>query len=135
MGVVEGVGQAGHQVHSLGHGEGVIFLLVQVCLEGGTVDEGHDQVVQVSLTPVVQNRHDAGVIEAGGGAGFALESDSEFRVGSEVGVENLDRDIDVGVEIAGPVDLRHRPLAEQLQEVVVAERLANQISHASLPNR
>lgn len=90
MGVLQGVGQLGHQVHCLGYKEGVVLSFPQVRFEGRALDEGHHQVVEVPLTPVIQNVHDAGVVQAGG-AGFALEASRKLGVGGEVGGRNLRR--------------------------------------------
>src|SRR2546430_5071091 len=62
---------------------------------------------------------DAGMVELGGGAGFALEALDEFLVEGEGEGEHLDRDVALELLLQGPEDDGHAPATELLEDLVL----------------
>ena len=75
------------------------------------------------------NRNDVRVIDGGKGPGLLLESSEGFAIGRHLVRQNLESDLAVEMRVLRPIDLAHPTLAEEIQDLVVAQSLAN---HAHL---
>ena len=85
------------------------------------VHELHRDVGRVAVAADVENGHDVGVRDGAGGARLAQEAGDIFLVDAELVLEQLDRDRAVDVGVAGAIDARHRPFADELGDFVAAD--------------
>ena len=93
-------------------------------LQVHAVDQPHGDVqAVVDLTDVV-DRHDVGIVEAGGGAGLAAEPLLEVGVLGVVGEQHLQRDDAVDGGVVRAPHLAHAATAQQLDQLVAAKRRA-----------
>ena len=65
--------------------------VVEAPLERATTQPAHDQVGRVGVTPVVDERHDVGVLDAGHQVRFGLEAADEGRLRGQLAADLLDR--------------------------------------------
>ena len=125
MGVVEGEGHLG----AVGGGGLDVepALAIQDGLERLAVDPLHGDEGQAvgGVAIGVENRHDAGMMEAPGGAGFDQESFVEVFL--ELGIEirrreeHLDRHLAADVGILGQINPSHRAAAKLGQDLVAPD--------------
>ena len=94
-------------------------------LEGGTVEVLHDDVGAAFLIADVVDGADVGMVESGGGAGFALEAAQSLRVAGDLVGEKFEGDEAVEASVFGFVDHAHAATAEFLEHAVVRDGLAN----------
>ena len=66
------------------------------------------------------------MVEVRNRLGFALESSSPFDL-REVCWKDLDRNGAAGARVCGLIDLAHAAFAEQVRDLVVRERLSDQL--------
>ena len=77
-------------------------------------------------SPESSTREDVGVLEPGGELDLALEALGAER-GGQLGVEHLERDRPLVLEVAGEIDGGHAPAAElALERVAVPQAFAQQ---------
>ncbi len=117
----------GQRVHDLGADVGHLVrvegaALAQHVVQGGAVDQFHDdQRASVDLGDVVHG-HDSGVPDPGGRAGLALHPHPqalEFgAVGVDVGAQFLDGDLAAEDLVGGPPDHAHAAAAQLGQDPV-----------------
>ncbi len=69
---------------------------------------------------------DVGMVERGGGAGFALEAFEGLRIASEIVGEKFERDEAAEAGVFGFVDDAHAAAAEFFDDAVMRDRLADQ---------
>ena len=120
VGVVERVGDLDRDLDGLLHSE--LLLPVELCPEGLAVDEGHDVVEKARGGARVEERQDLRMLECRGG-GDLLDEALGAKDGSELGLEHLERDLALVLEVEGQVDRRHPARAElALDGVPVGER-------------
>src|SRR5690606_28014646 len=89
--------------------------------------------VEVALVePGIEHTHNAGVVEALGGARLLGEALLEFRARRHVGVHDFDGDGPLEAHVGRPEDRTHAAVAELLLDAVVTKRAANErlIGHA-----
>ena len=85
-------------------------------LQIGPADQPHGHVqAAVDLADVV-DRHDVGVVQPRGGAGFAAEPLVEIGVLGVVGEQHLQRDDAVDGGVVGAPHLAHAAAAQQLDQ-------------------
>ena len=97
--------------------------LVDPVLEGGTGAIGHgDEELPVLGLADVENRADVGVIEGGGGAGFARKALAQQRFVAPLLGQELERHIAVEPGVPGPVDEPHTAAAEPFDDLVMGNR-------------
>ena len=89
----------------------------------------HHQEVDAVLVADVVKGADMRVVQAGDGAGFALEALAKFRVGGQVGRQNLDGDGAVEARVFRAIDLAHAAGADERQDLVGAETSARGEGH------
>jgi len=85
------------------------------------LEQLHHEVVDPVLGPHVVERANVGMVEAGDGAGLALEALPERGVGSEVGGKDLDRDGALEPRVARAVDLAHPTRPQRREDLVGPE--------------
>ena len=123
VGDAEGGKRFAHQPHQvLGWHRPVAFdLLRQV----GAVDELHRVPEQAGPSGDVVDVDDVGMVDAGGQLGLAPEALHHRRIRGEVGVQHLERDLTLQMEVAYAVHPPESAGPDQPQElVVVPERAA-----------
>jgi hypothetical protein len=96
------------------------------------VDELHDDVRAGRLLAEVEDRDDVRVAQRRGGAGLVAEAGQEVRVTTELGAQQLDRDVAIQLGVARPVDRRHAALSEELHEAIAAAQDAPDLGHGLL---
>ena len=90
-------------------------------------DVGHGEPEAAGALAGVIDREDVRVVETGGEADLTLEPLGAER-GPEIGIEHLQRDEPVVLQVAGEIHGGHAATAEHaLQEISVAERFGEQI--------
>ena len=121
-------------LHGSPDGDGVS--LAEVSLQRLPIDELHDDVeVPVGLA-AVEDADDARRLEAGGQPGLAEEPVGDAGLLREVGVQELDRHVEVEVAVAAPVDDAHAPLADPREELAPPDGGQSQVrivGHAAPP--
>ncbi len=119
-----GVGHFADDAHRLSHRQ--LDLLFDALSQRVALDVGHDVVEEaVGLARVVQ-REDMGVGQVGGDFDFTEEPFWTER-GSEVGPENLDRDLPVVAQVVGQVHRGHAAMAEFALDLVAACQRGSQV--------
>ena len=104
MGFVEGVGDLNAVAQDLGRRQRALG----ECLGQRLAFEIlHDDVVDAILRADVVERADVGMVQAGDGAGLALEALAACGVGGEECGQHLDGDGTVQPRVLGPVHLTH----------------------------
>jgi len=89
-------------------------------------EEGHrDECLALELVNLV-NGTDVGVVQRGGGFGFALEAFANFFVRDQVGCQELQSDGAVELRVLGFVDDTHPTFTEFLGDLVVGDGLTDQ---------
>jgi hypothetical protein len=118
VGLVEGAGDRGADVdRELG---AEALLGVEQLAEALAVDELHHDGLATFVDADVVHPDDVGVAEPGDGDRFAAEALGDDRVGGEVGLEPLHRDLAIEVGVGGHPHLCHAPLADAPFEPVPA---------------
>ena len=124
MGVAEGAGQLARGLVRLGKRHP---LAIQPVGEGLAGQKLHDQERLLDVEPDVEDGHDGGVGDAGGGLGLALEP---LEVGAahplpqrRGRVDGLERHGAVEQRVAGLVDDTHRPPPDRRQDLVTSDGL------------
>ncbi len=97
---------------------------VDQCLQVRAVDQPHGHIEPVVDLPDVVDRHDVGIVQPCGRAGFAAEPLLEIGVLGEVGEQHLQRDDAVDGGVVRAPHLAHAASAQQLDQPVAAERRA-----------
>ncbi len=87
-------------------------------------DETHREVVLSFMLADLVDRHDPGMIQAGGRLGFRVESPDLDIVGELTGKDHLERDGPVEAHLPGMEDHAHAAPGDLAQDLVVAERAA-----------
>ena len=96
--------------------------------EAFALDQGHRQEgLAIGLADFV-DRADVGMIESGGGLGFAKETGFGLVVAKQVRRQELQRDGALEARVLGLVDDAHAALAELFEDLVVTDGLADQDS-------
>jgi len=101
--------------------------------EGAAFDERHGDVSAALGLAEIVDREDVRMDEVGEDAGFLLEARSELRVGGEQLGEKLERDEAPHAWMVGFVDLRHAALAEDGDDLILAELFADEVFHSYGP--
>ena len=91
-----------------------------------TLDEFHDEEAGVMGCFESVDAGDAGVLQRGQGAGFAVEAGQPLRIPGHFGGENLDGDVPAELGVAGAVHLAHAAFAEGGGDFVVGKGFADQ---------
>ena len=91
------------------------------------LDQLHDEDRRAVDLLDAEEGGDAGVVQGGQGARFAVEAGQAFRVVGELRRQQLEGDFAAQLGVAGAVDLTHAALAEQCGDFVVGEGLADQM--------
>jgi len=92
--------------------------LLQSIGERVSFDVLHDHEIHAILAADVVERADVGMVQAGDGPGFTLETLLELGVVGEVRRRDLDGDRSVEAGVFGLVDLTHPPGPEWSQDLV-----------------
>ena len=100
--------------------------LAQVLGERDPVDQFHDEETNVAFLSHVVEHADVRVVQRGDRLRLALEARLDLGVLRDRFGQDLDRHFSAQPRVPGPVDLAHAALSEQLEDFVVAERLADQ---------
>ena len=120
MGEAEGAGDVGGEVG------GQVGVERPVGLDGlpqaAALDVLHDDEVRAVFLAPVEDGHDVGVVEVGGGLGLPPEPLHEGRVAGELGEQHLERDAAVEELVVGQVDLGH-PAPGQVPDDFVPVRV------------
>jgi hypothetical protein len=83
-----------------------------------SVDVLHHDGLAIAVGHRVENLDDVGVVDAGNGDRLAPEALGDHRVGCEVRLEELDRDLAVQGQVGAQPDLRHPALRDAPLEPV-----------------
>ena len=67
------------------------------------------------------DRHDAGMVEVGGGLGLEVEALDLVVAGELAGEDHLERDGPVQADLPGPVDHPHAAAGDLAEQLVIAE--------------
>ncbi len=86
------------------------------------VGQHHEQPARVLLDAV--DRADVGMVERGEGAGLTLEARARLGIRREVGMDELEGDLAVKLEVMGEPDLAHAAGAELALDAEVTDRRA-----------
>ena len=97
--------------------DGKLLLAMEPGPEGLALDEGHHIVEEAVGVAGVDQPQDVGMLEAGGGLDLGEEAVAADD-GTELGVEDLDGDLAVVLQVLGEVDGGHAALAELTVETV-----------------
>ena len=119
VGVVEGAGDFGGEADGVGDGEHAFAREAGAQRLAG--DERHDVVEQAVGVAAVEQREDVRMLQARGGADLAEEAFAA-EGGAEVGMEDLDGDVALVLEVVGEVDGGHAALAEFALEAVAVRQ-------------
>ena len=125
MRVVQGFGQlyADRQHLLERHGLAGLHRLAQRY----AVDQLDDDVRPVADLSDVVDGHDVGMREGAGGLGLAYETADVLLVEAPFLLEDLERQRAVDLRVVGLVDLGHRALADQLDDLVAAYLLKRRL--------
>src|SRR5262249_48074500 len=102
----------------------VTDVAVQPHGQAGAVDELHAEVVQAVVLADLVDRDDLGVVEVGHRLGLVAESPDLLGAGPGPRPDHLDGDQAVEAELAGLVDDPHAAVAEDPDQLEVAELAA-----------
>ena len=91
--------------------------------EGRAQDQLHGQEVAPFAVLDIEDRHHAGVAYRCQCLGFPLEARKAIRILRNLLRQQLERHVSLQAGVVSAVDLAHAPLAEQLDQPVVAERV------------
>ena len=75
------------------------------------------------LLPDIEDRHDAGVVQPGGGQGLGLEAAHEGRVTGQVLPQHLDGHAPSQPRVGGSHDVGHAPVAQGLLDLVPVRQI------------
>ena len=100
VGEVQGVGDLCHDVSDVGECQRV---LSQRIGEIAALDPAHDDVGLLGVPPVVVQRHDVRVREAGHRRGLSREPPDEVRIGGAWAPNDLDRDLSIDRGLGRPM--------------------------------
>jgi len=114
---VERLGHIGRDPHGLVHRK--LLLTLQPVPQRLALDVGHDVEEEPVRLPRVVQRQDVRVLEVGGGLDLGEEALGAHH-GSELGLEHLERDLALVLEVVGQVDGGHSTLAELTLDSVEA---------------
>ena len=109
VGVAEGVGHFARDLHGVLDRQ--LLLALQPGAEGLARHQRHHVVEEAVGLAAVEERENVGVLEPGGGPDFREESLAP-EGGAQVGMEDLDGDVAVVLEVVGEIDGRHPALAQ-----------------------
>ena len=113
--VVERARHFPRNAHRLGDRQ--VPLAVEACAERLAGDERHHVIPQAVRRARVEQRQDVRMLQARRGADLAQEALTADR-GAEIGVEHLDRDIAIVLEVVGEIHGRHAALPKFALEAV-----------------
>ena len=135
VGIVERIGNRGHDVHDLfGWDSGAVLLRHQP-ESVGAVDELHgDPQLAVAVAAVI-DRDDVGVAQCRHHLGFLVEPLAVLRVMTDLGAEHLQRIPARQARMLGQIHLAHATRAEHAQDRVAGECLAVSERHRGTPVR
>jgi hypothetical protein len=125
--------------HSLGELERLLGLDLpagaQDLAQGVAVHQFHDDVGhldaggRIGLLAGVVDRDDVGVVQPGGGLGFAAEPPLEGRIGGQVDAQLLHGDIAAQAQVAGTSHLGHAATTQQAAQLVAATEQPRLVTH------
>ncbi len=131
VGVLDGLGGLDHQG---GCGTGPFAERFELIGEVAPLDELHAEIALAVVLAHLVDRHDAGVVEQGDRLGLVLEPEQVGVIGQHAGLDHLECDGPVEVDLPSLVDDAHAAAAQLLEELVVAEvadgRAARQVGLA-----
>lgn len=96
-------------------------------------DQFRDDIRRVLVQPDIVNRHDVGMVQGGGEAGFLLEAAAAFFVASHRFRQNLQRNLPAHAAVDRPVDFAHASGAERADDLVRPNRGGSLRHGAILP--
>jgi hypothetical protein len=100
--------------------------------EGLALDQLHHQVAGLPFVSDVEQGADVGVVEAGDGLGFALETGADIRVARQPGRQDLDGDVAPEAGVACAIDLAHSARAQRGKDLVGTKTGAGGERHGRL---
>ena len=102
--------------------DGELLFAGEAATEGLALDEGHDVVEEAVGLAGVDQAENVGMLQARGGLDLGEEAVTADD-GAQLGVQDLDGDLAVVLQVFGEVDRGHAALAQlALEAVAVAER-------------
>src|SRR5438876_958687 len=127
-----------HNSSFVGSGQGASYLtgnlerfaqlharMVQALAQCLSIDKlRRDEVLTVYLTDLIDGEN-VRVIQAGGGASLLLKAADASFIAGKVVRQQLERDLAAKRFIAGQIDLAHSARAQQLDNLIVADRAAH----------
>ena len=85
------------------------------------LDEAHAEVMLALVLADLVDRHDAGMVEVGGGLGLGVEPLDVGLVGELAGEDHLERDGPIQADLPGLEDDAHAAAGDLADDLVVAE--------------
>ena len=118
VGVLQRLGDLGCKMQRLPPGKRPTLL--HILLQRQSVDELHNDVVNIVGVIDVINRHNIGVREHGNGLGLRIKPSAEVLVPAKLLLEDFHRHIAVEPMASGPVDHGHAASADLLENFITA---------------
>ncbi|MFN8504759.1 MAG: hypothetical protein U0177_22860 [Kouleothrix sp.] len=94
-------------------------------MEAAAAEEAHHQEGAGGVAPVVVERDDVGMFEAGDELGLALEAADELGAVGVLGENDLDGDVAADLGLPGAEDEAVAAFAERRAQLVAFDRLLN----------
>jgi hypothetical protein len=91
----------------------------------------HDEVGQGPGIGEILNADNSRVLQQGDGLRLSPKTRGKALVGGEVGVENFEGDVTLGLGIVGLVDLGHPPMTDLFDDAILIYRLAREVEEFS----
>ncbi len=98
-----------------------------------TLEQLHDEEIDLLVRADVVQRADVGMVQQGYGARFRDQPIPRVRILGDAGGDDLDGHRSVETRIAGAIHLPHAALAKRCQDLVRSEARSSQDRHRNAP--